>query len=337
MKINQLQHQDFIWTWKSNARTAKVSIWLPYLQGIEKLEAGKDEYRFIYNGGVVDCPLAKLDFLMVYGATGSLPIDFLDRLSVYKIPFFIHRRNMATPYVFYPTSIQTNKDVLTAQILNRENQHKRVYIARQLITERFKKFNIPIPQSAYRKLKEARSIEKIRNLEAQVTKRYWQKYFNKLGVNTHRREKDNPLNQALDAGSYFIFGIVLRWALFHKLSPNHGYMHEPTGYPSLCYDLMEPYRYIIEESVIKAHETGYSDSKELTKATFNQMKRMLEQDVYVPATRQFVARKNLLHGAVLALRSYLLGETKRFLIPTEGERKGGRPPKISYSLPGGKR
>ena len=69
-------------------------------------------------------------------------------------------------------------------------------------------------------------------------------------------------------------------------------------------------------------------------ATLSALKSGLEKIVYVPATRQSVRRKNLLHGAGLALRAYLAGDMRRFVIPVAGERKGGRPPKVSYRLPG---
>ncbi|HJL54016.1 MAG TPA: hypothetical protein QF695_15475, partial [Arenicellales bacterium] len=108
------------------------------------------------------------------------------------------------------------------------------------------------------------------------------------------------------------------------------------SYPSLCYDLIEPFRYIIEESVASAAETSSLSGKENTAIALQFIKSSLEQEVYVPVTRQVVSRKNLLHGVVLALRAYLLSETKRFVIPIEGEKKGGRPPKVSYILPGGR-
>ena len=150
----------------------------------------------------------------------------------------------------------------------------------------------------------------------------------------HRRT-DNPLSAALDAGSKFIYGILLRWILFHKLSPCHAYLHEPTDYPSLVYDLIEPYRYMIEDAVAISYMSDKNiDEKKLVAKSLEELKRILNEVVYVPASRQMVRRKNLLHGIVLALRAYLLGETKRFVIPVEGKKKGGRPPKISYRLPG---
>ena len=92
---------------------------------------------------------------------------------------------------------------------------------------------------------------------------------------------------------------------------------------------------MIEEAVAEACAAGSADAPtDLTKGTLSLLKKSLEKVVYVPATRQFVRRKNLLHGGVLALRAYLAGDMRRFVVPAEGERKGGRPPKVSYWLPG---
>lgn len=158
-----------------------------------------------------------------------------------------------------------------------------------------------------------------------------------MGLGEEHRRGDGAVQMALDAGSKFLFGVILRWVLFHKLSPCHGFMHLPTSYPSLIYDLMEPYRYLIERSVEKTViELGEKrdDHKRMVTGSLENLKRQLEEVVYVPATRQYVRRKNLLHGVVLALRAYLLNESLRLVIPTEGQRCGGRPPRIGYRLPG---
>ena len=341
MEIDKFQHSDFIWTWKTSKRSKKAGLWLPYLQSIERLPKGNsDRYCFKYNGGEVTCHLKEIDFLMLYGATGLIPVELLDKLSTYNIPLMIHRRNMPKPYVCYPVATESEPDVITAQIVTRQNLIRRSYVARTLIREKFRKMEnfIPISDTDYRKLAIARSIEGIRVLEAKVTKRYWAAYYRSLGMEgVIRRDRDETINNALDAGSFFLFGVLLRWILFHKLSPCHAYMHQPTSYPSLCYDLMEPYRYLIEESVISAAQDIESEDKgSLTAKTLGTLKSRLEREVYVPATRQQVAEKNLLHGIVLALRAYLLGETRRFVIPVSGKKKGGRPPKVTYKLPGTK-
>ena len=46
---------------------------------------------------------------MLYGASGELPLPFLDELSNKKISLLIHRRNLADPYVFTPKTEYPSK------------------------------------------------------------------------------------------------------------------------------------------------------------------------------------------------------------------------------------
>ena len=47
-EIEEEQHQDFIWTWKSNGRGNKVSVWLPYFSEVSK---NNNTWCVKYNGG----------------------------------------------------------------------------------------------------------------------------------------------------------------------------------------------------------------------------------------------------------------------------------------------
>ena len=335
--LEDVQHSDFIWTWKSNARGSKASLWLPYFSNVNKIPRSK-LWHISYNGGELAIDLNQVDFIMFYGATGNLPLDFLDAVSQHRIVLMVHRRNQIFPLVFYSSNLSDNTDLLTKQILVREHAQKCAYVAKTLIRPRLQRFEktIPIADTVYKNLSKSTSISQVRQIEANTTARYWKEWFDRLGVDEKRRS-DGPVAAALDAGSKFIYGITLRWILFHKLSPCHGFLHEPTSYPALVYDLMEPYRYLIEDSVSEVWQDLNDkniDDKKLVAATFSQLKKKLEEIVYVPATRQYVRRKNLLHGAVLALRAYLLNETMRLVLPTEGRKNGGRPVKIGYRLPG---
>lgn len=340
MEIDAKQHPDFIWTWASTSRTKKVSLWLPYLQRITRLPKGKsDRYTFEFNGGSVTCHLKELDFLMLYGAAGVLPVEFLDKLATYNIPLMIHRRNMPNPLLFFPAFKQSSHDLLTHQILYRENLIRRTYIARTLIALRLRSLQSTVALSGalFNRLRSGRTLETVRVIEAQATKRYWKAYYHRLGLEgINRRDTRHPVNAALDACSYFMFGVLLRWIIFHRLSPCHAFLHEPVTYPSLCYDLMEPYRHWFEHCVTEAVAECEDPEHNLTGLALSHLKVFLEQEVYVHETRQRVYRKNLLHGIVLALRAYLLGESKRFIVPIEGKRIGGRPLKVGYRLPGGR-
>ena len=339
-EISEINHPDSIWTWKTAKGRKKAILWLPYFQSVERAKPrSKTLYRFTYNGGDFVADLRQIDCIMIYGATGTLSVSFLDSLSVHGISLLIHRRGMPKPYAFLPSTGGLMKDALTAQITTRNQTNKRVYIARSLIKARLLSMmgSIPIPEAVYKRLTSARDLGEIRNIEAQVTKRYWSNFYEELGLfGVSRRDKAIPLNQALDSASYFMFGIMLRWVTLHRLSPWHGFLHEPTSYASLCYDLMEPYRVWFEDAAKRAWIAVDGNKEKITAATINELKDYLEADVTVPQTRQIVARKNLLHGVTLALLSYVNGESPRFVIPREGDKRAGRPKKSGYKIPGEK-
>ena len=335
MEIREFQHPNSIWTWKSNKRNSKSSLWLPYVSRVEKLKGRK--WRFTYNGGEVDAELSRLDCIMFYGASGQIPVALIDELALNRVPLLVHRRNVGRPAVFLPAPNSDAKDILTSQIVARANRTKRSYVARTLVRARFRavEATMRIPASAYRRLAQARSLAKIRVWEAEHARRYWSRFFSNVGHPGALRRGEGPLPAALNAGSMFLSGIFLRWILLHRLSPSHGFLHQGTDYMGLVYDLMEPSRCVIEHALAEAcARTRSGESDALTAQTLHFLKKSLDMVVYVPATRQFVRRKNLLHGAVLALRAYLAGDMRRLVVPEAGERRGGRPPKVSYRLPG---
>lgn len=335
MEITEKQHPDSIWTWASNKRGARVSVWVPYLNAVEKKKG--NEWLLKYNGGEVVIAPDKVDLVMIYGPSGALPVAFIDDLAAARIALLIHRRNIGTPVVFLPGQRADQADCLSQQIRARDNRIRRAYIARTLVEARFAAIadTLSIAKSEIGVLRRLRSIDAIRNWEAERSRRYWSLYFDRLGAPDAGRRDGGPLASALDAGSMFLLGVILRWVLVHKLSPSHAYLHSRSEYMSLIYDLMEPYRYMIELAVGEAAQNHQGDPEALTAKTLANLKRLLDQPVYVPAARQQVRRKNLLHGIVLALRAYLVGDMKRLVVPAEGRANGGRPIKISYRLPGG--
>jgi CRISPR/Cas system-associated endonuclease Cas1 len=331
MKIDKLSHKNSIWTWKG----AKASIWLPYLQSIKKIKGG---WSFEYNGGALDVSLNEVDCILFYGASCDLPLGLLDDFNKHNIIAMLHRRGVQTPYVFYCSNFKdTANDLLTGQIIARENTIKKNFIAKSLIQGRLRSMDwlIDIPESHFTKLRASKQAKDIVALESSHSKRYWKAYSEKLLLPQEwRRRDDNPVSAALDACSYFVSTIILRWVIFHKLSPAHGFLHKPVTYISLVFDLMEPYRYIFEKSVAEAYlDKG---DEELTERSISTLKQSLDEWVYVPTQKGYVRRKNLLHGVVLALRAYLKKDVKKIVIPKEGSKIGGRPVDSGYVIPGKK-
>jgi CRISPR/Cas system-associated endonuclease Cas1 len=330
MEIDDFQHPDSIWTWSSSARRGRASVWIPYMKSIEKSKGG---WIAVYNGGDVLIDPAKVDSILLYGATGALPVSFLDDLAAHRVPLMVHRRNLPDPYVFVPGGRRDDVDILSAQVRARDNGNRCAYVARTLIRERFRATPYPIAESFFRELAATRSVTQVRAMEAEQSRVYWTRYFREAGLPEESRRSDNPLSAALDAGSFFVYGVLLRWVLLHRMSPAHGFLHVTTGYPSLVYDLMEPFRAFIERAAFEAHGAAPGN---VTAATLQRLKDGMEEQVFVPSHRTTVRRKNLLHGVVLALRSWLVGESLRFVVPAEGPKIGGRPPRQGYRLPGTK-
>jgi CRISPR/Cas system-associated endonuclease Cas1 len=207
---------------------------------------------------------------------------------------------------------------------------KSAYIARRLLKTKFQSMAWLTPPLSFPK--EWQTVNDMRQIEARHGRNFWEKYYQKFGYPTsQRRNNDNDVSKVLNAVSKFVSGIVLRWVLYHRLSPYHGFLHSPTDYPSLVYDLMEPYRGHIYKRVMEAMKEAEEVSVGIA---IEAVKELLDEEVYTDATRQIVTFHELLHESVLALRAYLLGEASRFIVPTPDQPNGGRPKETGYTLYG---
>ncbi len=317
------------------AKSKKVPIWLPYTT---RIEIKKTFVSIDYKGGTYQGDIKNILFIMLYGGTCALGEDFLQLCAKYGVPICIHRRTMTNAVWITPSVRTTAKDdVLTRQVIVRNNKKKSVHIAKKILHAKFKSMEwlVPYPIKFYGK---KLSIPEMINIEAQHAKRYWQKYYHLLGFEGHsRRGNKNTIKSTLDAVSKLISGIILRYIIYHRMSPYHGFLHIPSDYPALVYDLMEPYRGYIEKivfnTILEAKEEGV-DEKEFLARCIVGVEDFLDSQVYVEATRQIVTTQELLHGSVLALRSYLQGDSRQFIVPIPGKPNGGRPKKAGYKLYG---
>ncbi len=314
----------------------KKYIWLPYTSSIETKPS---KVKIIYKDGLIEEEWKNIHSIMFYGESVNFPQDFLEKCSFYKIPIIIHRRNMPRSIIIASSLPSDQNNIITKQITYRENQKKSTYIAKKLIQAKIKSCGwlLPVNRDLLYKVFSIKDITKIESWHA---KRYWEEYYQRLKIKSHRRNPDNQLvEKILNATSKFIAGILLRWILYHSLSPYHGFIHKPTDYPSLVYDLMEPYRGYFDKVIfdtIKEFENQDLEKNQslILGKSINNLKRFLDEKVYTESTRQIVSFTELLHGVVLGLRSYLLGETKKFIVPLPGKPNGGRPVKVGFKLYG---
>ncbi len=317
---------------KSNT---KIPYWLPYTS---QIQTKKNSFSFVYKGGECSPEINKVLFVMFYGAVCDLDENFLQTCAKNNIPICIHRRNM-TKAIWITPSIKTSTkdDILTKQILFRENEKKRIHIAKKILQAKFKSMEwlVPYPIAFNRK---KYSIKEMTILEAHHAKEYWQRFYEKLNCQEHgRRSKNNTITTTLDTVSKLISGVTLRYIIYHNMSPYHGFIHIPNDYPALVYDLMEPYRGYIEKivfnTIIEAKQED-CDEKEFLPRCIVAVEEFLNSQVYTTSTRQVVTFQELIHGSVLALRSYLQGNCRQMVVPIPGKPNGGRPIKTGYKLYG---
>lgn len=311
----------------------RAPVWLPYLNDVEVKRGGV--VRFSYNGGVVETDLSDVSSIMVYGSTEvAVPLEVLDLLGQKGIPLVVHRRHKSRTVYVAAGPRPDPDDTLSAQLTKRQQSRTSSHIARQLLVAKMRSMSwlvepVELPQFA--------DVSALRVVEARHAATYWKLWMGHLGrPEWTRRGTKNPASASLDSVSKFVSGVTLRWITYHHLSPYHGFLHTPTDYPALVYDLMEPYRGLIERELLVTWVRDQTPEEHLTASGIEVVKAWLRTPTYVPLTRQIAANQELLHGAVISLKRYLLGPQRKFHVPLPGPVKGGRPPKVDFLLYGTK-
>jgi CRISPR/Cas system-associated endonuclease Cas1 len=315
--------------------------YIPYL--IELVKVKKNTWEVRFNGGNFDIQLDRASsilFLGVNDRTGSLPLQFIEECGQNKVQIVINRTHHTEPRLLSSLQKHDRDNVLTAQILARENDRKSAYIARVLIRKCFKGRDLLVATSdnVIKQTSKNESSKQLMLKGAEFSRFFWQRYFKKLDLTIARRD-EHPINRALDACSHYFAGILLKWVHTYGLSPAHGFLHSATHYESLVYDLIEPYRYIFEQ-VVATEWLKYSNqhrpdpvNDEFTEQCLAALKAHLDEPIKTEPTRQKIYRKGLLRGSVTALKHYLLGNMRHFVPPSEVEKYKGAQVKVSYNLP----
>lgn len=316
-------------------RNKRVPLWFPYT---ESIEIKKTTITYVYKGGEYTGDIKDALFIMFYGGVCDLSNDFLQLCSKYGVPLCIHRRNMPRAIWITPSVQTTAKDdVLTKQILFRSNKKKQEHITKKLLKAKFKSMEWLIPYPIRFDTRRY-TVDEMRNIEAHHARKYWKKYYELLGAQEFsRRGEKHAISNTLNAVSKLVSGVILRYVIYHRLSPYHGFLHTPTDYPALIYDLMEPYRGYIDkvvfDTILKAKEEGCDEKRYLGRCIVA-IEDFFDESIYTDTTRQIVSFQELMHGVVLSLSSYLQGKSRQFVPPIPGVPNGGRPLKLGYRLYG---
>lgn len=321
--------QDYYLVKLSNS---KIYAWIPYIKALTPTNK-KFKWVIEFKGGQLTVNLPDLECLILYGSTdASIPVNFFYECEKHGVMVCFYTRNK-NKRILLSHHNKHHTDVITNQILCRENQRKSYYIAKCLLKAKLKSQSWLYQHDLHNLNKvqaEGFNIKALRTLEAASAKHYWSKYYGSIDLDI-TRAADHPINTALNAGYFFLSSSIMRWLHLHGFSLFHGYLHESTSYDALVWDLIEPLRYIVDKS---AHSIFHNNGSITVGELINAIKHSLESElVWVQATHQFSYRKNLVPGIVLALKSYLLG-ARHFVVPVASKRLGGRPAKTNWQLPG---
>jgi CRISPR-associated protein Cas1 len=121
------------------------------------------------------------------------------------------------------------------------------------------------------RLRHARTVDALRSVEGRVALRYWDAYrkvlpesldFQGRMTSTHQNNATDPVNAALNYGYGFLEGECRKAINTVGLEPSIGFLHQSSDYQtkqSLVYDLQEPFRWLIDLTVIQAFESGSLD------------------------------------------------------------------------------
>jgi CRISPR-associated protein Cas1 len=121
------------------------------------------------------------------------------------------------------------------------------------------------------KLRKATTIADLRIIEGRVAQRYWKTYckampqqfeFQGRPTTKHNNNASDPVNSALNYG-YGLLQAECRKAINAVgLESSIGFLHDFSDYQtkqSLVYDLMEPFRWLVDLSVLQAFESKVLD------------------------------------------------------------------------------
>lgn len=225
--------------------------------------------RFPYSSVVID------------GHSGYISLQALHWLSRNKVPVFVMNFDGTMISSILPP-MPVKADLRAAQILAANDSKKKFSIARALVQAKIarslqvldwlaERYDIPreirVTRLEASKLRNASTVPDVRVVEGRVARRYWDAFakvtpehldFCGRMTSSHQNNASDPFNAALNYGYGFLEGECRKAINSVGLEPSVGFLHDFSDYQtkqSLAYDLQEPFRWLIDLSVVHAFES----------------------------------------------------------------------------------
>lgn len=232
--------------------------------------------RFPYSSVVID------------GHSGYVSLQALHWLSRNKVPVFIMNFDGSViSSILPPTPVKA--DLRAAEFEAANDSEKKLVIARALVQAKIARSlqvldwlgerydlskEVQVTKLESSKLSRATTVQDLRVVEGRVARRYWEAFgrvlpehldFQGRMTSSHQNNASDPVNLALNYGYGFLEGEVRRAINSVGLEPSVGFLHDFSDYQtkqSLVYDLLEPFRWLVDVSVVDAFESGALDLRD---------------------------------------------------------------------------
>ena len=225
------------------------------------------------------------DSIILENATGQISLAALRWLSKHNIPiFFLDFDGSIISSVLPPEPIKADLRVAQTQAAN--DPRKKFEIAHALVKAKIarslqvldwlaQKYDIQrevqVTEGEAARLGEAATVNQLRTAEGRTALRYWEAFrkalpeslhFEGRMTTSHNNNASDPANAALNYG-YGFLKVACRMAINSVgLEPAVGFLHEISSTQtaeSLVYDLEEPFRWLVDFTVVQAFESGKLD------------------------------------------------------------------------------
>jgi CRISPR-associated protein Cas1 len=174
-------------------------------------------------------------------------------------------------------------DLRAAQTQAANDPRKKLTIAKALVQAKItrslqvldwlgQRYDIPreirVTKLESSKLRRATTVTDLRVVEGRVARTYWEAFgkvlpehldFQGRMTSSHQNNASDPVNLALNYGYGFLEGEVRKAINSVGLEPSVGFLHDFSDYQtkqSLVYDLQEPFRWLVDVSVVEAFESS---------------------------------------------------------------------------------
>jgi CRISP-associated protein Cas1 len=297
------------------------------------------------------------DSVVVDSLTGSISFEALRFLAIHDVPVTLLRWNGTVLSTILPRG-PANGELRVAQVEACSDPARRLKTAREFIREKVSKTvslaehlsrSLPVSVEPIRREAEsnqAASLNDLRVYEARVAQAYWKEYakavdslWPKSGFVSRRSPQrswnnsaSDPTNALLNYG-YSLLEAACRQAICSVgLLPEVGFVHEvaPSKLP-LAYDLQEPFRWLVDLSVIEVIRDGKLDRKRDFIVTENYHMRLRAEAAKVLIERfsQNMNRKMQVRGRSFSIHT-CIRETGRLLVRYIINRHESGGPDMSY-------